>query len=162
MWEGLGLSVLSVGHCLALSRESFGFVFWWVHGGVWMLGGRMLAYLVHFVCCVCIYQYLVMVLSFPFTDSCCLVVVLCIKRSWVFGYSVFYPEEEKQPGFFPSRVPSLYHVHIVVDWNQVGGRGPRWGTRLPDWKTQIGEVRLPNGSVSLLSWLIVSSHVHLT
>lgn len=85
-----------------------------------------------------------MCLSFPFTDSWRPVVVFCIERRWVFGHSVFYPEEEKQPSLLPSRVPPLHHVHSVVDWNQVGGWRPRWGTHLSVWTPMWVGVGLPS------------------
>lgn len=54
------------------------------------------------------------------SDSICSLVVLHLQGSGVPGHSLFHPEEEVQPGQLPPRLPSLHHVHPLVDWHQMG------------------------------------------
>ncbi|MED6284285.1 hypothetical protein CHARACLAT_017689 [Characodon lateralis] len=61
--------------------------------------------------------------SFMYPDSICSLVVLHLQRGGVPGYSLFYTEEEVQSSQLSPRLPSLYHVHPLVDRYQVG---PRW------------------------------------
>lgn len=76
-----------------------------------------------FTCCLLTHP-----LPFPLipSDSICSLVVLHFQRSRVPGYSLFHPEEEVQPGQLPPRLPSLHHVHPLVDRHQVGPWGTMW------------------------------------
>lgn len=60
------------------------------------------------------------------SDSIGSLVVLHLQRSGVPGHSLFHPEEEIHPGQLPPRLPSLHHVHPLVDRHQMGPWRPMW------------------------------------
>ena len=66
------------------------------------------------------------VLFLTSSDSVCSLVVLHLQRSRIPGHSVFHPEEEVHPGQLPPRLPSLHHVHPLVDRHEMGPRWTMW------------------------------------